>query len=149
VPGFEPGISAPQKPRDNQASLHPEYPSVIVGSLGTSGAKERGMVDFKKLSDRAKDLVEKRGGTGSLKEDAGELKEIATGKGSLSDKAKAAAAALKDPGAKGADDREPAPAPAEPADEGGVADERAERKERRAERRKDRAERRHGGQDPA
>ena len=106
-------------------------------------------MDFKKLSDKAKDLVEKRGGTDSLKEDAGELKEIATGKGSLSDKAKAAAAALKDPGAKGTDDREPAPAPAEPADEGGVADERAERKERRAERRKDRAERRHGGQDPA
>jgi hypothetical protein len=107
------------------------------------------MVDFKKLSDKAKDLVDRRGGTGSVKEDAAELKEIATGKGSLSDKAKAAAAALKDPGAKGAGETEPAPAPSEPADEGGVADERAERKERRAERRNERAERRHGGQNPA
>jgi hypothetical protein len=107
------------------------------------------MVDFKKLGDRARDLVEKRGGTGSIKEDAAELKEIATGKGSLSDKVKAAASTLKDPGAKGADDAEPAPAPAEPAHEGRAADQRAERKERRAERRKARAERRPGGQDPA
>lgn len=55
------------------------------------------MVDFKKLSDRAKDLVDKRGGTDGLKRDAGQLKDIATGKGSLSDKAKAAAQALKEP----------------------------------------------------
>jgi hypothetical protein len=59
------------------------------------------MVNFKKLSDQAKNLVEKRGGMDSLKEDAAELKDIAKGKGSLSDKAKAAAAALKDPGEKG------------------------------------------------
>ncbi len=107
------------------------------------------MVDFKKLGVKAKDLVEKRGGTDSIKEDAAELKEIATGKGSVSDKAKAAAAALKDPGTKGADDTEPTPAPAEPADEGGAADERAERRERRAKRRKERAEHRQGEQDPA
>ena len=30
------------------------------------------MVDFKKLGDRAKDLIEKRGGTDALKEDAAE-----------------------------------------------------------------------------
>ncbi|CAN5135220.1 hypothetical protein BH24ACT23_BH24ACT23_09630 [soil metagenome] len=54
------------------------------------------MVDFKKLSDRAKDLVDKRGGTDGLKRDADKLKNIATGKGSLSDKAKAAAQALKE-----------------------------------------------------
>lgn len=59
------------------------------------------MVDFKKLGDRAKDLVEKRGGTDTLKKDAAELKEIAKGKGSLADKAKAAAAAIKDEGAPG------------------------------------------------
>ena len=107
------------------------------------------MVDFKKLGDRAKDLVDKRGGTDSLKEDAAELKGIANGKGSLADKAKAAAAALKDPGSKGADEPSRRLRPSEPADEGGVADERAERKERRAERRKERAERRSGGGDPA
>ena len=64
-------------------------------------------MDFRRLTDKAKDLVDKRGGTGSLKGDAEELKGIATGGGSLADKAKAAAAALKDPGA--------ADAPASPA----------------------------------
>lgn len=56
------------------------------------------MVDFRKLSTQAKNLVEKRGGTDALKRDAEQVREIAKGKGSLSDKAKAAAAALKDPG---------------------------------------------------
>jgi len=60
------------------------------------------MVDFKKLGRQAKDLVDKRGGTDALKEDASQLAEIAKGKGSISDKAKAAAAALKDPGTSGA-----------------------------------------------
>ena len=59
------------------------------------------MVNFKRLADRAKDVVEKRGGTEALKQDAEELRGIAKGKGSLKDKAKAAADALKDPGAKG------------------------------------------------
>jgi hypothetical protein len=59
------------------------------------------MVDFKRLADRAKGLVEKRGGTDALKEDAEELREIAQGKGSVKDKAKAAADALKDPGGRG------------------------------------------------
>ncbi len=74
------------------------------------------MVNFKKLSDQAKNLVQKRGGTDSLKEDADELKNIATGTGSLADKAKAAAAALKDPGEKGADEAPPAPDPGGQAD---------------------------------
>lgn len=55
------------------------------------------MVDFRRLSTQAKNLVEKRGGTDALKRDAEQVREIAKGKGSLSDKAKAAAAALKDP----------------------------------------------------
>lgn len=59
------------------------------------------MVNFKSITDKAKELVEKRGGTDSLKEDAGELKDIATGEGSLKDKAKAAVDAVKDPGAEG------------------------------------------------
>ena len=61
------------------------------------------MVNFKKLTDKAKDVVDKRGGMDSLKQDAEELRSIAKGKGSLSDKAKAAGKAVKDPGAKGPD----------------------------------------------
>ena len=61
------------------------------------------MINFKRLSDQAKKVVDKRGGMDSLKEDAEELRDIAKGKGSLSDKAKAAGEAVKDPGAKGAD----------------------------------------------
>ena len=114
------------------------------------------MVDFKKLSTQAKDLVEKRGGTDALKKDAAELTEIAKGKGSISDKAKAAAAALKDPGAK-----EPAEPAAARAGRGRRAEARsrrtrprgdeldAEHVERKAERRKERAERKAERDDPA
>jgi hypothetical protein len=64
---------------------------------------------LKKAADKAKDQVDKRGGTDALKEDAGELKGIAKGKGSLKDKAKAAGKAIKDPGA--ADSEAPAETP--------------------------------------
>jgi hypothetical protein len=53
-----------------------------------------------KLAGKAKDMVDKRGGTDSLKGDAQELKDIAAGKGSLKEKAKAAGQALKKPGAE-------------------------------------------------
>ena len=77
-----------------------------------SDAEQEEMMDFKKLTDKAKGLVDKRGGTESLKEDAEELKSIASSKGSLSDKAKAAVEAIKDPG----DDPTSAqPAPSTPA----------------------------------
>jgi hypothetical protein len=59
------------------------------------------MVNFKKLTEKAREVVDKRGGTGALKEDMEELGGIAKGKGSLKDKAKAAGDALKDPGAPG------------------------------------------------
>jgi hypothetical protein len=59
------------------------------------------MVNFKRLSERAKKVIDKRGGMDALKEDASELGDIAKGKGSLKDKAKAAGEAIKDPGAKG------------------------------------------------
>jgi len=59
---------------------------------------------LKKVADKAKDQVDKRGGTDALKDDAGELKDIAKGKGSLKDKAKAAGKAIKDPGAKDAEE---------------------------------------------
>jgi hypothetical protein len=61
------------------------------------------MVNFRRIADQAKKIVDKRGGTDSLKEDAEELKDIATGKGSLKDKAKGAAEAIKDPGTEGPD----------------------------------------------
>ena len=58
------------------------------------------MVNLRRLADKAKQQVDKRGGSENLKEDAAELKEIAKGKGSLKDKAKAAGKAIKDPGAE-------------------------------------------------
>jgi len=67
-------------------------------------------MDFKNLQRMAKNLIDKRGGTDALKADAEELKNIATGPGTASDKAKRAAEALKDPGAKGADRGKDAPA---------------------------------------
>jgi hypothetical protein len=60
-------------------------------------------MDFKSLQRRAKQLIDSRGGTDSLKADAEELKNIAKGPGSVTDKAKRAGDALKDPGAKGPD----------------------------------------------
>jgi hypothetical protein len=77
-------------------------------------------MDLKRLSQQAKRLIDKRGGSKSLKEDADELRDIARGEGSLSDKAKAAADALKEPGAKEPGAKEPgakepdAPPPATP-----------------------------------
>jgi hypothetical protein len=72
-------------------------------------------MDFKRLSQQAKRLIDKRGGSKSLKEDADELRDIARGQGSLSDKAKAAADAIKEPGAKEPGTKEPdAPPPAAP-----------------------------------
>ena len=62
------------------------------------------------LASRAKQIVDKRGGTDSLKQDADELKDIASGSGSLSDKAKAAAEAIKEPGADETSRPEAAPA---------------------------------------
>ena len=38
-------------------------------------------MNLKRLTSRAKDLVDKRGGPDSVKQDAGELKDIAAGKG--------------------------------------------------------------------
>jgi hypothetical protein len=60
-------------------------------------------MNLKSLQRKAQQLIDKRGGTESLKEDAEELKDIAKGPGSFTDKAKRAGGALKDPGAKGPD----------------------------------------------
>jgi hypothetical protein len=56
-------------------------------------------MDLKRLTDRAKQIIDKRGGTESVKQDAGELRDIAKGSGSLTDKAKEAVEAVKEPGA--------------------------------------------------
>jgi hypothetical protein len=66
-----------------------------------------------KLAGQAKKLIDKRGGMGSLKEDAAELKNIAGEKGSLADKARHAGEALKDPGAPGDSSTPPAQTPSE------------------------------------
>jgi hypothetical protein len=58
-------------------------------------------MDFGSLTKKAKQLVNKRGGMDALKDDATELKDVAGGRGSMTDKAKEAADALKDPGAPG------------------------------------------------
>jgi hypothetical protein len=57
-------------------------------------------MDFKSLQRKAKHLIGRRRGTDGLKVDAEELKDIAKGPGSVTDKAKRAGDALKDPGAK-------------------------------------------------
>jgi hypothetical protein len=59
------------------------------------------MVNFRRLADQAKKVIDKRGGTEALKEDAEELGGIAKGEGSLKDKAKEAGKAIKEPGAPG------------------------------------------------
>ena len=64
------------------------------------------MVNLRRLTDQAKKVVEKRGGTDALKEDADELQGIAKSKGSLKDKAKEAGKAVKDPGKPGEDAEE-------------------------------------------
>lgn len=58
-------------------------------------------MDLKRLFNKGKKIVDERGGVESLKEDAQELQGIAKGGGSLTGKAKDAAAAIKDPGAPG------------------------------------------------
>jgi hypothetical protein len=63
------------------------------------------------LVNRAKEIVQRRGGTESLKQDAEELKDIARSEGSAGDKLKKGAEALKEPGAKGAEDRPGGPTP--------------------------------------
>ena len=61
------------------------------------------MVNFKKLTDKAKDAVEKRGGSEALKSDAKEVGGILKGKGSLKEKAAKAREAVSDPGKRGPD----------------------------------------------
>jgi hypothetical protein len=61
------------------------------------------MASFSRLANKARDIFNKRGGTEAAKEDLQELKDIHARGGSMSDKAKAAVDALKEPGMKGPD----------------------------------------------
>jgi hypothetical protein len=54
-------------------------------------------MDWKRLANRAKEQIDKRGGTEGLKRDATNVKDIARSPGSLTDKAKQAAEVLKQP----------------------------------------------------
>jgi hypothetical protein len=56
-------------------------------------------MDWKRLADRAKQVVDKRGGPQSVKEDAEELLDIAKNRDSTSDKFKEAVEAIREPGA--------------------------------------------------
>jgi hypothetical protein len=61
------------------------------------------------LMTKAKELFTRRGGVEAAKEDAQELKDIATGEGTMKEKATEAVEAIKDPGAPGEPDAPPAP----------------------------------------
>lgn len=54
---------------------------------------------FSRIARQAKRLIDQRGGTDALKEDARELQNIAKGPGTMQEKAKRAKDALKEPGA--------------------------------------------------
>lgn len=80
-------------------------------------------MDFRKLTGRAKKLVDDRGGVDALKADAEGLRKVAQGKGTLADKGKAAAAALREHGAhREAAGAAAAEAPASPAAPAPAAD---------------------------
>lgn len=67
-------------------------------------------MDFKRMISKAKGAVEAAGGPDALKEKAEELKGVATGSGSLADKAKAAAQVVKSDPAEAEGTVEAAPA---------------------------------------
>ena len=56
-------------------------------------------MNWKAMADKAKQTFQQRGGSEAAKGDAEELRDIARGQGSLADKAKEAAAAIREPGA--------------------------------------------------
>jgi hypothetical protein len=80
-----------------------------------------GEMDLKGLADKAKQIFQQRGGAPAAKQDAQELRDIAQGQGSTADKAKEAAAAIKDPGAPGPDESQGAGGTGQPSDPQGQA----------------------------
>lgn len=71
---------------------------------------------FNRIAEKAKQALDRRGGMDALKEDLQEVKEAATGRGSLRDKARAAADAIKTPGKNPDAPGAPADAARAPAD---------------------------------
>ena len=65
-------------------------------------------MDWKAMAEKAKQIFQQRGGAQAAKEDAQELRDIAHEQGSYMDKAKDAAAAIREPGAHHADAPDPA-----------------------------------------
>ena len=61
------------------------------------------MAGLGSLADKAREIFNKRGGSEAAKGDLQELKDIHARGGSMSDKAKSAVDALKEPGLKGPD----------------------------------------------
>ena len=67
-------------------------------------------MDFKRLTSKAKQAIDERGGPERFKQEAERLRTIATGPGSASEKAKAAGDAIKRAAASpSADDRQQRP----------------------------------------
>ncbi|MGH2798891.1 MAG: hypothetical protein ACRDM0_14740 [Thermoleophilaceae bacterium] len=71
-------------------------------------------MNLRDLADRVKELIGGRGGAESAKGDAEEVRDTDRGPGGLTDKAKEAADAIKEPGA-GEGNRRPAGSPEAPA----------------------------------
>ena len=94
------------------------------------------MVNFSKLAARAKKAVDAAGGPDAVKDKAAGLKEVAAGKGSLSDKAKRAAEVVREKEPAGGEPAvaRPQPDPAPDAPEAGQAERRARRERRREDR---------------
>ena len=66
-------------------------------------------MDWKAMADKAKQVFQQRGGAQAAKEDAQELRDISHEQGSYADKAKHAAAAIREPGAHHPDELAAAP----------------------------------------
>ena len=60
-------------------------------------------MNWKAMADTAQQAFQQRGGSKAAKEDAEELRNIAQGQGSITDKAREAAAASREPGAHAPD----------------------------------------------
>jgi hypothetical protein len=56
-------------------------------------------MNWKAMADKGKQTFQQRGGSEAAKADAEELRDIAHGHGSITEKAKEAAAAIREPGA--------------------------------------------------
>ncbi len=73
-------------------------PGKFTGRVLSSSSRTRRTVsdmDFKRITDKAKQALDERGGPERLKREAERLKTIATGPGSAGEKARAAADVVK------------------------------------------------------